>query len=204
MTLIRRICAGLLALLVAALTSCSVDGSAIPVQGIRQVDDRGVRLPFTTKHSQRWNTANDGTEYEPCTGVQLRDLSRLNIDARSVRDAAKTNGQTLRGCIWTYEETGTDIPPSISQTVGNGKGLDAAKARRSGPQDSWLDDILIASRRVGIHVYSFEGYCATYVESGTATVISTASHSGTHPLNREQLCERAIAFTKATIDRMPE
>ncbi|MFM9378526.1 DUF3558 family protein [Gordonia sp. VNK21] len=169
---------------------------------IRQVDDLGRRLPFETRHAHRWNPANNGTVYEPCTALTVRELESLGVAASTVRDAAGTDGQTLRGCTWDYR-AGSLADWRISQFVGNSASLSAEKERASTAVDIWLPDVLIGERAVGVHHFSDGSSCDTYVQSGRAAVTTLVTHvSLPHPPS-DEICARAIAFTRATIAEMP-
>lgn len=159
-----------------------------------------VDLPFSTTFTQRWNARNDGTDYEPCVALDSAGLDRLSIDPTSVRDAAGTDGQTLRGCQWSYELSGPQRW-AVSQFVGNSESLAAYKAKYS--HERWMTDRVIEYRAVGVSDSPDLGECMTYVQSGGAGVITLVIHHGLpHPPVRE-VCDRAIAFTAATIGKMP-
>ena len=197
---------------IAALAGCSVSGTAVGesssvVQSptatsapIRQVDDLGRRLPFTTTFPNRWSRNNDGTSYEPCTAVTLGILQLHNLDPRSVEDSAIADGQTVRGCNWRFrgEEFST-----LGQDVGNMNGGDTGisdyKLRYA--DFTWFPDLSIGGRRVGL--FSLGGdACDTIVESGTAFVFTNVA-LGRSGDDVTENCKRAIAFTRATIDLMP-
>ncbi|WP_369692263.1 DUF3558 family protein, partial [Gordonia hydrophobica] len=140
----------LLALASSVIAGCS--SHAIPTEdqalessttvSIRQVDDQGLKLPFETTFSARWNDANDGTKYEPCTAVGARQLAALGVDPASVEDAAGSNGQTLRGCDWDYLRVdGGSVRWSVSQFVGNSPSLEHDKRVKSAVTDVWLPDV---------------------------------------------------------------
>ncbi|WP_161895839.1 DUF3558 family protein [Gordonia spumicola] len=185
-------------------TSCTEAGHPEKSSGIRQLDDNGARLPFSTSFEHRWSSANDGTPYEPCNGISASQLSTLGIDRTSVRDAAGTDGQTARGCRWTSIHNSTEGHWLWNQTVSNSAGIQEEVRRRSGVDDVWLDKVTIGDRRVALHTYSSGEFCSAYVESRKAIVITAVSHNGATTASVPELCERAIAFTKATIGRMPE
>ncbi|WP_366929058.1 DUF3558 family protein [Gordonia sp. (in: high G+C Gram-positive bacteria)] len=169
--------------------------------GPRQLDDDGQRLPFDTRHPHRWNSANSGTRYEPCTAMRADELEKLGVDPASVRDAAGTDGQTLRGCIWNYSTGEGSKQSRVSQIVGNSPSLAADKALNSGPSDIWLADRAIEDRVVGL-VRASDGYsCATYVQSGRAAVDTIVSVVG--KVSPSEICDRALEFTRATISKMP-
>lgn len=172
-------------------------------EAIRQTDDQGRRMPFETKHDRRWNRANDGSPYEPCTALSSLELHSLGVDASTVRDAAGTNGQTLRGCRWNALSTGRPIPWSISQFVGNSEGLADDKKRRSTAIDVWFDDVVVEGRVVGVHRMRDGFTCDTYVQSGRAGVSTLVVHLGPTLPPPAEICDRALEFTRATISKMP-
>ncbi|MFC6469326.1 DUF3558 family protein [Gordonia humi] len=168
---------------------------------VRQTDSSGVQLPFTTTHDRRWNPANAGTSYEPCTAMHSERLGVLGWAPESVHDAAGTNGQTLRGCVWTSSDVGSWV---VDQVVGNSPSLDAAKKRL--PNDGfteWLEDQRLRARSVGVLVYRDGTRCETYVQSRQAGVRTSVTYTGTATPPIAQVCDRALAFTRATIDKMP-
>lgn len=169
--------------------------------GPRQVDDSGKRLPFDTLHHHRWNAANSGTKYEPCTALSVGELDKLGVEPTSVRDAAGTDGQTLRGCIWDYSGNSVVGPWRVSQFVGNSPSLAADKISKAGASNIWLADRRFDGRTVGVRSAS-DGYsCATYVQSGRAAVDTIVSVVGKVPPS--EICDRALEFTRATISKMP-
>ncbi|QRY63557.1 DUF3558 family protein [Gordonia sp. PDNC005] len=186
------------------LASCRTEGSPVHDHGIRQIDDNGLRLPFSTVHSRRWNAANDGTTYEPCTALAATQLEAHGIDPHSVKDAAGTNGQTLRGCSWDYVGDIRTEHWMLSQIVGNSTGLANDKRMKSTTRDIWLDDQTADGRTVGLHAIAPNIQCDTYVQSGKAAVTTLVMHIGRAEQPLSALCDRAIAFTRATIGRMPE
>nr|WP_269462520.1 DUF3558 family protein [Gordonia insulae] len=169
-------------------------------QEVRQTDAQGTPLPFHNTFSKRWNSANDGTSYEPCT-VGADRLVSLGIDPDSARDAATVDGQTLRGCDWDY------FPPkseflSIYQIVGNSESLDWYKVQnRIG--SNWLPDEVINGRRVGV-ASDKSGGCLTYVQSGTAGVVTGSGYGLLPSLPEKEICGYALDLTRATIDKIPE
>jgi hypothetical protein len=169
---------------------------------IRQTDAQGRRLPFDTVLPHRWSSANDGTDYEPCTALTADELSALGIDPGTVRDAAGTDGQTLRGCDWRYQSSGRQLW-GLAQIVGNSPSLAADKSKKSVPTDVWLDDRLIDGRRVGVHHFSSNGDCDTYVQSGRAAINTIVTYNGLPLPPIEDICAKAIEFTEATIGKMP-
>lgn len=127
-------------------------------------------------------------------------LEQLGLVASSVRDAAGTDGQTARGCQWSYSVVGGDRW-TISQVVGNSSSLQEYKSKFAG--DDWLPDLVIQHRVVGIVASEDLGECMTYVQSGRAGINTTVMHHSTTHVPVDEVCDRAIAFTKATIDKMP-
>ncbi|WP_374206131.1 DUF3558 family protein [Gordonia zhenghanii] len=192
---------------IATVSACATDGSrtaANPVTSeVRQVDDSGSPLPFETKHSHRWNNANDGTRYEPCTALPAFAVDAEGWDSSTARDAAGSNGQTLRGCTWTgqADQTGRWI---LSQFVGNSPNLERAKSRSpSDPYTVWMQDLTISERTVGILAYRDGSRCETYVQSNKAGVYTAVSAITTDQPPISEICDRALAFTRATIGKMP-
>ena len=184
--------------------SAGVETIDVEVDGIRQVDDRGRSLPFETRHSNRWNGRNDGTTYEPCTALLDQGLLALGIDPSSVRDAAGTDGQTLRGCRWEYRDLNSDGAWSVSQIVANAEGIEAVKRIRSSESEIWRDDVVVGGRTIGVLTRPTVGNCGTYVQSGRAVVNTIVFNHGDPPVSMDALCERALEFTRATLDQMPE
>ncbi|WP_132994027.1 DUF3558 family protein [Gordonia zhaorongruii] len=207
----RQCCVGVAAIAtLVSVSSCAIEGQPISVADsghagsvIRQADDNGVRLPFETRHANRWNAANDGTTYEPCTAVSGSNLAEAGLVPSTVADAAGTNGQTLRGCTWDYQRSSLGDSWTLTQIVGNSRGLDSEKRLKSTSSDVWLPDREMDSRLVGVHRTNGVWSCDTYVQSGRAAVSTIVNHFGTAKPDPDEICERALAFTRATIDKMP-
>ncbi|WP_083835903.1 DUF3558 family protein [Gordonia otitidis] len=166
---------------------------------IRQTDAGGRTLPFTTKFPRRWNSGNDGTPYEPCTAATTGILRDTGLEPNSVEDAAAADFQTARGCRWRFVDTRL---ASLSQTVGNSADLDAYKRRHSSSV-SWHDDLAVSGRIVAVSTEPDQRVCDTYVQTGSAIVVTT-THFSYKPPPISEICDKAIAFTRATIDQMPE
>lgn len=163
-------------------------------------ESRYESLPFDSTFTKRWNSANDGTDYEPCVAASAQILSDLGVDPTSVRDAAGTDGQTLRGCDWEYRGDG-GARWTVSQIVGDSEGLASYKRRYQAGH--WRDDLDLAGRTVGVIEEPDFGNCGTYVQSGASGVHTIVFHRGRpHPAT-DEVCERALAFTRATIGQMP-
>ncbi|WP_424324891.1 DUF3558 family protein [Gordonia sp. (in: high G+C Gram-positive bacteria)] len=170
---------------------------------IRQQDDSGRNLPFNTVHPHRWSHANNGTDYEPCTALGNSELEGLGINTRTAEDAAGTDGQTLRGCIWQYA-TSEDFPQwRVTQIVGNSPSLAVEKSLKSASVNTWLPDRVIGGRQVGVHFLNGLQSCDTYVQSGGAAVSTIAAYSGRGTVPQTEICDRALVFTAATISKMP-
>lgn len=170
-----------------------------PNAGVRQTDSHGRALPFHTTYPNRWNSGNDGTSYEPCTAAKAPLLESLGLDPSSVEDAAAADFQTARGCGWRVRG---ERSSTVDQFVGNQPRLVEYKVKNSSTV-MWQDDILIAGRTIGIGRDLGSPTCDTYVESGKSLVITSASsYDSSVPIT--EICDRAIAFTRATIDQMPE
>lgn len=173
--------------------------SAPSEQTIRQTDDAGNRLPFTTVFPDRWSTNNDGTPYEPCTTVTKQVLRQFNLDPQSVNDAAVANHQTIRGCEWNFDDN-TDN--SLSQTVADGESLPWYR-NKNRDSFTFLPDIFIDGRRILRFRITNAGFeCTTAVQSGGSQVLTAAFiFKNTPPV--DQLCEIPVNFLRATIDRIP-
>ncbi|WP_336820041.1 DUF3558 family protein [Gordonia sp. MMO-8] len=172
---------------------------------VRQTDSLGKELPFDTSHPRRWNAANNGTPYEPCTALTASELAELGIDARSAEDAAGTDGQTLRGCIWDFVDS--RAPANIwtlHQIVANSDSLVAHQKRVGGSTRTWHPNMQLGDRTIGVVSIPPAMRCETYAQSSLAGVSTAVTHSGIKEQPLSALCDRAIAFTRATIGRMPE
>ncbi len=101
--------------------------------------------------------------------------------------------------MWKYKEHGY---ATLSQTVGNADGLDAYKEQYS-VSVRWQGETSLGGRRVAIGGPPGGKACETFVASGSAIVITSAYFPASAPPINE-ICDRAIAFTRATIDQMPE
>lgn len=166
---------------------------------IRQTDEEGRRLPFTTVFPRRWSNGNNGTTYEPCTAADTAILDAAGLEPSSVKDAAIADQQTARGCRWTF--TNREFM-SLTQIVGNSDPLEQYKLEA--PQSfEWRDDIYIDKRKVAVGAVPDLGECTALTQSGTAIVFTRVSNYGESPPISE-ICDKAIAFTRATIDQMPE
>ncbi|WP_331436340.1 DUF3558 family protein [Gordonia sp. w5E2] len=195
-------------------TGCAVSGTPAPDVGstaigtnttvtdhetVRQTDAKGHSLPFVTTFPRRWNSGNDGTSYEPCTSATTDILRDAGLDPLSVRDAATVDFQTARGCKWKY--SGRRLA-SLSQTVGNSSDLATYKSKQS-TAVTWNADIRVDGRLVAVSTEPDGRICDTYVESGTAIVVTSTYFNHDRP-PIDEICDKAIAFTRATIDQMPE
>ncbi|WP_083812534.1 DUF3558 family protein [Gordonia neofelifaecis] len=202
----QRVRGGLL-LAVLSVAACGAVESPTDVSvssaSMRQSDDQGRRLPFDVVNSDRWNSANSGSEYEPCTALTATELLGEGIDPNSVSDAAGTNGQTLRGCKWSFAGGTYASRWRVGQFVGNSPGLVTDKLSKSTRVDVWLADVLIEGRVVGLHRTISGQNCDTYVQSGAAAVTTLVTYSGLTPPPPAEICDRALAFTRATISKMP-
>ncbi|WP_414652029.1 MULTISPECIES: DUF3558 family protein [Gordonia] len=198
---------------VLALSSCySIDGqpsaevsptastgTAPSTDTVRQTDAHGRPLPFNTAFPRRWSNGNDGTTYEPCTAATESILIANNLDPSSARDAAAADHQTARGCIWSLSDRRL---ASLSQFVGNQSDLDTYK-QMNAQFVAWRADISMSGRRVAVATTPSIPECATFVRSGDAIVVSDLTISIDAP-PIDEICDKAIAFTRATIDQMPE
>ena len=166
---------------------------------IRQTDDHGRSLPFSTIFPRRWSNGNDGTTYEPCTAATKSILIANNLEPFSARDAAAADHQTARGCVWSLIDR---EHASLSQFVGNQSDLDTYKQTNS-QFVTWRADISISGRRVAVATNPSLSECGTLVRSGDAIVFTDLTVHVNAP-SLDEICNRVIAFTRATIDQMPE
>lgn len=194
---------GMIASCAHSMTTQVPDGQVSTVAGSPAENARSS-LPFVTEHAHRWNSRNAGTAYEPCTALASAEIIKLGIEPSSVHDAAGTDGQTLRGCAWRYMRTSKkEWGWSVSQFVANSPSLAADKQRYSLADDIWLQDAVLDGRTVGIHRTATLSDCDTYVQSGAAGVHTLVMYIGPTPPPPSEICDRAIAFTRATISKMP-
>lgn len=176
-------------------TTSSVPSSA----GIRQTDASGKPLPFETTLAKRWNSSNDGTPYEPCTAVDQTVAGEVGIDLSSTIDAAVVSGQTLRGCSWKY--AGEEIGGwGADQVVADFESLESYK--KDNKLFNWRPDITLNGRTVGVTSMN-DTNCFTYVQSYQSGVTTAASYRTLPAPTLDEVCERAIELTKATIDKIP-
>lgn len=208
-----KILVGLIILISACLfvVSCAASGTAVRelprsrslatsiTVEVRQTDDQGRSLPFKTVFPNRWSFRNNGTSYEPCTAVSSKALRVLGADAASVRDSASADSQTARGCSWTISAGDVKFA-SVSQVVGNSPPLSEYKQARAGTVQ-WMPDISFAGRPALVGT-SLIGECEIHVRSGSAGVGTIVTFLVDPPPTSE-ICAKAIAFTRATIDQMP-
>ncbi|WP_431309370.1 DUF3558 family protein [Gordonia sesuvii] len=193
---------------VAILTGCgeadsSRDESATTITtqegSTRQTDTSGRPLPFTTGFEKRWNSSNDGTDYEPCTAVDSSTAESVGLDIHTVADAATVDGQTLRGCTWEYSNPALD-GWSADQIVADYESLEAYRLRNA--SFNWLSDIQISGRTIGIGSLSSND-CFTYVQSEGSGVITAAAFNSSPNPPLPEICDRAIELTRATIADIP-
>ncbi|NMO01067.1 DUF3558 family protein [Gordonia sp. TBRC 11910] len=182
-----------------ALASCEVDGTANPqgAQDHRQLSTTTPKLPFSNTFPNRWNDANNGTSYEPCTAVDSTIARLTDVDILSVHDAAAVDHQTARGCVWTYRD---DKAWAVTQIVGNSASLEVY--RREQQAFKWRGDMFFNGRKTLVSEISASA-CATHVQSGSAGISTIAQYDSLPTPSIDEICSRAIAFTKATIDKMP-
>jgi hypothetical protein len=146
----------------------------------------------------RINPGNDGTTYEPCTPANKTVVETLGWDWSTRHEAATVDKQTLRGCTW--DDATPDSAWGLSQIVGNSPSLDAY--RRSNPFP-WLPDVVVDGRRALVYTIN-NGVCVVRVQSQEAGVSTIAGYYSRPAPPMPEICARAIAFTRATIARMPE
>ncbi|MGW5522364.1 DUF3558 family protein [Gordonia sp. NPDC003950] len=169
-----------------------------PTATTRQTDDAGRPLPFETEFTERWSNLNDGSAYEPCTALDSEEVASLGLDPDSVSDAALANYQTARGCGWQFTEANTS---TLSQGVGNDLPLRRYKEKYA-VNINWLYDTTISGRTVTVGQQKGLHSCMTAVQSGSA-IVTTIVIISVNPPPTPEICAKAIAFTRATIDKMP-
>ncbi|MBA4022015.1 MAG: hypothetical protein C0482_06590 [Gordonia sp.] len=187
------------------------DASDPSTQAVAQSDSAGrsgnlapttstsIALPFENRFTDRWNSSNDGTTYEPCVAFSDEELLRFDVDPTEVEDAAQVNGQGSRGCNWTMPDAF-----GLGQVVTDSGSL--VDYRRGTPELNWMPDIAEGGRTIG--VFGLNGdpsTCSTYVQSQYSGVVTNVSISS-DPKARAKLnaCSIAIDFTRAYIDKIPE
>lgn len=148
---------------------------------------------------RRTNPGNDGSTYEPCDALSVQAAKSLGIDPSSIKDTAVVDGQTARGCFWRYS------PPEsrnlfLTQSVSNSPSPTAYKSKQR--TNTWRADMTIESRAISVFETS-TNTCGTYVQVERAGVITVAQFTSTLSPPIDEICDRAIAFTRATIDKMP-
>lgn len=169
-------------------------------ESLRQTDSQGQQLPFKTRFPNRWNRSNDGTQYEPCTGPSPEILDSIGIDASTARDAGTVDGQSLRGCEWMLRMTPPNQQWRASQFVINSQSLNAYKDKYK--DEKWRPNSIVDGREVGITTSEVDG-CWTYVQSQAAGVITQVSYFGEPQPPTDDLCNRAMQLTRATISKIP-
>ncbi|MFZ2242569.1 MAG: DUF3558 family protein [Gordonia amarae] len=162
---------------------------------IRQTDDLGTRLPFTTTFPDRWSTKNDGTTYEPCTALTDAELSSVGIDPATAQDVALANYQTARGCVWLYHG---QTMGRVSHFTGDKPTFNEQRKNRESYILSY--DTMIEGRQALVDAR--HSMCTITVESEDAPVSTLVTRTWRPPPIAE-LCAQAIAFTKLTIPKMP-
>ncbi|WP_372512450.1 DUF3558 family protein [Gordonia aquimaris] len=180
--------------------SAPVDSTNPTGSYVRQTDSDGLPLPFVNRMPKRWNSSNDGSPYEPCTAMDQGTAAELGLDLNSVKDAAKVDGQTLRGCEWRYIDA-EEWSWSAYQMVADYDGL--ADYKSLNPTFNWLENQEVDTRSVGVASLN-SGQCFTYVQSLDSGVVTGVGYAGLPKPPLTEICQRAIDLTEATIDKIPE
>lgn len=197
---------GIVALALTLATSgCSIDPALPSTQGSTAVASGTLEDPpvsiagIQQSFKRRTNPGNNGTAYEPCSALSVQSASSLNIDVSSIKDTAVVDGQTARGCFWRYL-----APEShnwfLTQSVGNSPSLSSYKSKQH--SNTWRDDMIISGRTAGVFETS-ANTCGTYIQVEHAGVVTVAQFTSAQSPPIDEICNRAIAFTRATIDKMP-
>ncbi len=147
----------------------------------------------------RLNAGNDGTTYEPCDAPSTEELLSVGIDPASVKDVAVQGGQTARGCVWRLSDP-TARDWFVSQAVADSDSLADFVANQS--TFRWRPQLAIGDRKLGVFEMSASD-CGTYVQVERAGVTTLVQFTSTPAPPIDEICSRAIAFTRATIDKMP-
>ena len=183
---------------ISSQSSASVRAST--PETVRQTDDQGRRLPFTTRFPNRWNENNDGSKYEPCTSVRESALESVNLEPATVEDVAGADKQTARGCRWYFSG---ERFAQAAQFVGNitepNRGLEGYKSQNDGWR--WFPDQVVGGRTIAVSSLG-DDHCATHVLSGLA-IVHTSVSLRSNSRDVVEKCRRALAFTRATIDLIP-
>jgi hypothetical protein len=207
---VRRTIAFATALVAVTATGCATSSPSVtqpehststqssPTTTTRQTDEAGRPLPFETEFTERWSNLNDGSAYEPCTTLDSDEVTSLGLDPDSVSDAALANYQTARGCGWQFAEANTS---TLSQGVGNDLPLPRYKEKYA-VNINWLYDTTISGRAVAVGQQKGLHSCMTAVQSGSA-IVTTIVIISVNPPPTPEICAKALAFTRATIDKMP-
>ncbi|WP_338155878.1 DUF3558 domain-containing protein [Gordonia alkanivorans] len=195
-----------------ASIGCSISGSPAAVSPlsqqtstpgqVRQADDAGNRLPFVTPFPNRWNSNNDGTQYEPCTAVTTDTLRRSGLVPESVVDVAKSDFQTARGCRWRFEGKQRS---ALSQSVGNlsdsEKDVLDYKVKNLRTMD-WYPNLTIDGRTVIVGSLN-DLECTASVQSGNAVVGTTVVRLGGENEPMDTMCQSAVDFLRSTLPQIP-
>lgn len=158
-----------------------------------------VPLPFENPFPDRWNSANNGSKFEPCIAFSDFELNRFGINPAEIEDAAIVNGQGIRGCSWSMKDWF-----SLSNLVTNSSSLGVYK--KGLIEYTWHADLYIQGRVVGLFSIEHGGSvdCSTYVQSSSAAVVTNVVPSTSERGRTVDTCKLAIDFTRAYIDKIPE
>jgi hypothetical protein len=158
-----------------------------------------VPLPFDNPFPNRWNSSNNGTNYEPCIAFSDSELSAFGIDSAAIEDIAQVDGQGTRGCHWFMPRKF-----GFGQVVTNSPSL--SEYRNALSELDWKPDIVIEGRIVGVFDLKDDaGSCSTYVQSNVAAVITSITVSTSPDARLEyDACELVFAIVRAYIDKIPE
>lgn len=196
MTNHRTTTSAIVTILAACLSACFAAPDLHRSQFV-EAPSASVGSSNATGFPHRVNAGNDGTSYEPCGAIDQRALALLGVEGSSGRDAAVVDRQTARGCVWTYSDSKNW---AVTQIVGNVRSLDSYKAKQK--EFIWRADLIVDGRRVGVSEMS-SSICSTHVQSGRAAISTIAQYDSLPTPPIDEICSRAIAFTRATIDKMP-
>ncbi|GAA0995812.1 hypothetical protein GCM10009551_061440 [Nocardiopsis tropica] len=175
-------------------TGCATGtgGTAVPAIDISS------SLPFTPTISERVNGRNDGSTFEPCISYSARELSTLDIDPGSIKDAGFSDSPNFRGCAWTSPDRQT----RFHQILGDEVSL--ANYKRKQSQLPWQPDRIASGREIAVAPDSPDACVAAFMSQDaivvTGVIVSTAKKPS--PGLQEE-CDKAFAFASLAASKAP-
>lgn len=157
-------------------------------------------LPFTPKIKGRTNERTDETSFEPCIAYTDADLQALDINPRSMHDAAQVDFPNYRGCRWRangYTPSAGGV--EYSQIVGRELTLDEYKMQMKGLP--WQSDRVAHGRPIAVAIES--DYCVANFASEESIVTTIVASNTPSPGNTVE-CDKAVAFASLAITKAPK